>query len=225
MVKKGVFKKGWLIFFAISLLFNGYFLFKDSQIFKNIKKEEVLIKKVTRIIDGDTFDTDKEERIRLKGVQAPEWPKGCLSQEAKLRLQDLILGREVTLKEIEKDNFGRLVAFIYIDELFVDKALIEEGLAQASSGENPRYGVQLLSAEESAQKAKRGIWSSACLPKNPQCKIKGNIRSDKGTKIYHLPQCFNYQKIVINEREGDRWFCSEKEAESAGFTKSNDCPR
>ncbi|MGB9706875.1 MAG: hypothetical protein ACPLXP_02260 [Microgenomates group bacterium] len=42
--------------------------------------------------------------------------------------------------------------------------------------------------------------------------------------VYHLPECYNYDKIVINQREGDRWFCSEEEAKEAGFRKSKDCP-
>lgn len=176
------------------------------------------------MIDGDTFDTAEDERVRLAGALAPEHPKGCLSEEAKERLEELVLGKEVLLKETGKDSFGRIVAFVFSEGLFIDKALVEEGLAKEASGEDPQYGVELLAAEDSAKKAKRGIWSSLCLPKGPECNIKGNVRRDKGTKIYHLPGCFNYEKIVINEREGDQWFCSEEEAKAAGFRKSEDCP-
>ncbi len=106
----------------------------------------------------------------------------------------------------------------------MDKALVEEGLAQASSGENPSYGAELLSAQEMAKKAKRGIWSSLCLGKE-NCLIKGSVRPDKKTKIYHLPECYNYEKVVVNLSEGDRWFCTEEEAQKAGFRKSQDCPK
>ena len=127
--------------------------------------------------------------------------------------------------EIEKDNFGRLVAFVFQDELFVDKTLVEEGLAQASSGDHPLYGSKLLSAQDSSQLSQRNIWSSLCIPQDPNCRIKGNVRRDKGTKIYHLSKCYNYKKIVINEKENDQWFCTEQEAQSAGFTESEDCPK
>jgi hypothetical protein len=36
--------------------------------------------------------------------------------------------------------------------------------------------------------------------------------------------CFNYDRIVMNASEGDKWFCTEAEAKAAGFRKSKDCP-
>jgi hypothetical protein len=48
------------------------------------------------------------------------------------------------------------------------------------------------------------------------CKIKGNI-SAKGEKIYHLPGSSSYERTAINERAGERWFCSEDEAVAAGW--------
>lgn len=224
MLKKIFSQKTLFPLLTISLLLNLFLVLKIFGVLETSPSQNSLKRRVSRVIDGDTFDTDQEERIRLKGAQAPEWPEGCLAQEAKQRLEGLILGQEVLLQEIEKDNFGRLVAFVFVSDLFVDQALVEEGLAQASSGENPQYGAQLLSAQDSAQKAQRGLWSSLCSPKNPDCNIKGNVRRDKGTKIYHLPECFNYQKIVINEKEGDQWLCSESQAQAAGFTISLDCP-
>jgi len=188
---------------------------------RGIKGEKGEKGRVVRVIDGDTFDLEEGVRVRLAGAEAPEYPKGCLSLQAKERLEKLILGKEVKLETLEKDSFGRAVAFVEVDGLLVDKALVEEGLAQAKSGSNPKYGASLLSAQDSAKKAKRGIWSPAC---SSECLIKGNVRDDKGTKIYHLPGCFNYERIVINEKEGDKWFCSEEQAVKAGFRKSEDCP-
>ena len=58
---------------------------------------------------------------------------------------------------------------------------------------------------------------------NTNCLIKGNI-SASGEKIYHLPGCGSYKKTVITESKGERWFCSEKEAISAGWRKAKNCP-
>ena len=52
------------------------------------------------------------------------------------------------------------------------------------------------------------------------CLIKGNVNSKKD-KIYHLPGMRYYDKTNINTAEGDRWFCSEKEAVDNGFRKSS----
>jgi len=52
-----------------------------------------------------------------------------------------------------------------------------------------------------------------------QCLIKGNISSKK-EKIYHLPGQQYYEKTIINESKGERWFCTEEEAIEAGWRKS-----
>lgn len=55
-----------------------------------------------------------------------------------------------------------------------------------------------------------------------ECLIKGNISS--GGKIYHLPGCGSYDKTVIDENSGEKWFCSESEALVAGWRKAKNCP-
>ena len=45
-------------------------------------------------------------------------------------------------------------------------------------------------------------------------KIKGNINS-RGERIYHCPSWRDYDKITM--KSGDKWFCTESEAKSAGF--------
>jgi len=49
--------------------------------------------------------------------------------------------------------------------------------------------------------------------------IKGNI-SSRGEKIYHLPNSKNYLKTKISTSKGERWFCSEKEAQAFGWRKT-----
>ncbi len=52
------------------------------------------------------------------------------------------------------------------------------------------------------------------------CRIKGNISMNTGERIYHLPSQDYYDETVINSSKGERWFCSESEARSAGWRKS-----
>ena len=51
------------------------------------------------------------------------------------------------------------------------------------------------------------------------CPIKGNI-SDKGEKIYHVPGQQFYAVTKIDVSKGERWFCTEAQAVSAGWRKS-----
>jgi len=48
-----------------------------------------------------------------------------------------------------------------------------------------------------------------------ECDIKGNI-SDNG-RIYHVPGSPSYTATRIDESRGERWFCSEEEAQVAGW--------
>jgi hypothetical protein len=48
------------------------------------------------------------------------------------------------------------------------------------------------------------------------CDIKGNI-NPKGEHIYHMPGGRYYANTWIDSVRGERWFCSEAEAEAAGW--------
>jgi micrococcal nuclease len=60
-------------------------------------------------------------------------------------------------------------------------------------------------------------------PAPTSCVIKGNISSSK-EKIYHMPGCGSYNQTAIDTSAGERWFCSEQEAVTAGWRKAKNCP-
>ena len=51
------------------------------------------------------------------------------------------------------------------------------------------------------------------------CLIKGNI-SAKGERIYHVPGGKYYGPTRINTAKGERWFCTDAEARTAGWRRS-----
>jgi hypothetical protein len=55
--------------------------------------------------------------------------------------------------------------------------------------------------------------TALCIP------VKGNI-SSTGERIYHVPGQKVYEETKISSRRGERWFCSEEEARTAGWRKS-----
>ena len=68
-------------------------------------------------------------------------------------------------------------------------------------------------------------WSSAAAQtrevasSDDDCRIKGNI-SWSGERIYHVPGGQYYKRTRIDPSEGERWFCTEEEAQSAGWRRS-----
>lgn len=57
-------------------------------------------------------------------------------------------------------------------------------------------------------------------PDEEECLIKGNISLRSGERIYHVPGQEYYEETIIREEYGERWFCSEEEAQAAGWRKS-----
>ena len=69
-----------------------------------------------------------------------------------------------------------------------------------------------------AQTILLGAVSAAEAP-SPECVIKGNVNR-KGERIYHLPGQLNYSQISMQKGLGERWFCTEAEAEASGWRKA-----
>lgn len=116
---------------------------------------------VTRVIDGDTFVLENNERVRLLGIDAPE--KGqFLWKEAKDYLTEKVKDKKVVLKpdKVERDKYGRLLRYVFIDNEFINLELIERGYAKVLIIEpNTKYALMFLEAERRARENKLGIWN------------------------------------------------------------------
>jgi len=209
---------------------------------------------VVKIVDGDTIDVQMEnkiERLRLIGINTPETvdprkPVECFGQEASAKAKELLNGRKVYLEkdemQDERDKYGRLLRYVWREDgLFYNLEIIKQGYAYEYTYQAPYvYQQKFKEAEQYSRKNKLGLWAdSACqteqeqhaeatsansdLPENPNCIIKGNINS-KGEKIYHFLGCQSYANTKINLENGEKYFCSEAEAEAAGWKRAGNCP-
>jgi endonuclease YncB( thermonuclease family) len=108
--------------------------------------------------DGDTI-TLKGERIRLRGIDAPELHQACslagaaypCGRQARDRLQQLIGGQTVDCEGWERDRFRRLLALCRAGSVELNRALVEQGWAVA-------FG-EFQSEERAARQAARGLWA------------------------------------------------------------------
>lgn len=221
--KVGIFLLG--IVLLLSLALNIYLLkiLGPNRISSDQNLQQI---RVTRVIDGDTFDADNGERYRLYEIDAPEYPKGCLSEDAKNRLENLVLNKTISIKSLHRDNFGRILVLVYQKVLLINEILVEEGYAYFMGNKIiDTTSLIIEKAQEKAKLAERGVWSALCQTKKDNCLIKGNYREATQTRIYHTPDCYNYDKITIKAGTSDSWFCTEEEAKKTGFRKSLDCPK
>jgi len=182
---------------------------------------------VVEVIDGDTIRLDDDRRIRYIGVDTPEEGE-CFSQEAKKINSDLVLGKKVRLEmDInEMDRFGRYLAYVYLqegkEEVFVNEFLLAEGAGEFFLDTvNLRYQDLLVQAAEKAHEENEGLWQTCASDPKKGCQIKGNIdRLDK--RWYHLPSFRHYEATEVNLEHGDRWFCTEEEAQAVGFQRARE---
>jgi len=90
---------------------------------------------VTQVIDGDTIVIDTGQRVRYIGIDAPEiYPEAeRFGQEAWSLNSALVAGKEVTLERdvSDTDQYGRLLRYVYADNLFVNGEVVRRGLARA----------------------------------------------------------------------------------------------
>lgn len=50
--------------------------------------------------------------------------------------------------------------------------------------------------------------------------IKGNVDQRSGELLYHVPESLFYSTTVVEPGQGDRWFCTEAEAQALGWERS-----
>ena len=147
------------ILLFLVLLFSGvYFTFEKTA------AEEVYINEV---IDGDTVVSASGKRIRLLGIDSPEinWEQGgaeFFGWEARDYLIEQLLNKNVNLEyDIDKkDDYGRSLAYIFLDGENFNLKLLEQGYAGLMLvSPNDKYRKIFIRAADEARKNRRGIWN------------------------------------------------------------------
>ncbi len=118
------------------------------------------LKYVSKVIDGDTITLDNGEKVRLIGIDTPERGK-CYYKEAKLRLTELVLNKNVELEKdiTNRDKYKRLLRYIYIENNSINNMLVEEGYAKSYYYPPDIKNYQIFrQSEKLAKKNSLGMW-------------------------------------------------------------------
>lgn len=210
--------------------------------YPGLKEKKFERETVSRIVDGDTFETASGQKIRLIGVNTPEITNGKsepYGKEAKAFSQSRLEGKKVYLFRDtgSTDKYGRLLRYLFVDgePVMFNETLIAEGYANPMTvPPNVMYADSFVMLERKARGGNKGLWGDAGgnsaaaaaagsggggqgTAENVSCpspSIKGNINA-KGEKIYHMPGGRYYNQTVA-----EQMFCTEQEAADAGFRKS-----
>ncbi len=120
---------------------------------------------VTRVIDGDTIDVmlnGVNTRIRYLQMNTPERDEPCYRESTQANA-DLVLGKTARLvADQEKvDRYDRLLRFIYVDDVNVNRALVEGGFAEVVLyPPNDAHYDEFVRLEQEAAAAGRGCHPS-----------------------------------------------------------------
>jgi len=118
----------------------------DSQNRREIVMYQYKIKKINRVIDGDTIDVDIDlgfwvtvsYRVRLKDIDAAETRTKNLEEKAegiKARLwleKELAREGEWVIETHKEDKYGRILGTLYLvgDPVTVNERMLNEGIAK-----------------------------------------------------------------------------------------------
>lgn len=126
---------------------------------------------VTRVIDGDTIEIEGKIKVRYIGVNTPEiyhdttgkkTGEQCFAEEAYLKNKNLVEGKAVNLiKDIsDKDKYGRLLRYVYADNIFVNEYLVKNGFAKLMTIKpDIKYATQFKDDQKVAKINNLGIWA------------------------------------------------------------------
>lgn len=125
---------------------------------------------VTRTVDGDTAEMrladGSTETVRYIGVDTPEsvkpdTPVQCYGLAASHFNERLVDGERVRLVigEEARDPYGRLLAYVHLEDRFVNAELLRRGYATTLTiPPNDRYAGRFAGIERAAAREGRGLW-------------------------------------------------------------------
>lgn len=134
--------------------------------------------RVRNVIDGDTIELTDGRLLRYIGVDTPEIRKrqGArwvyspepFAEDAKRFNKSLVFDKTVNVEyDVQRyDRYGRLLGYVFVDGVFVNLELVNQGYAKTLPiPPNLKYASLFEESEQQARKADVGIWGIATTKK------------------------------------------------------------
>jgi endonuclease YncB( thermonuclease family) len=112
------------------------------------------------LLEVALLQSGQRQVVRLTGIAVPP----CVQSAAVARTTSLTRGQVVYLElsAQQRDAYGYLAGYIWVDAVMLNEQLVSEGLAEPT-GTAGRYQQRLASARASASAYRSGGWSTGCL--------------------------------------------------------------
>lgn len=161
-----------LILFLIAFLF--YIFYEDLTVPIQSRNDDVV--RVIKIYDGDTIGVllgQKEERVRLIGIDAPEVGQRPWGKRAKQYMKGILDDSDWKVRlefDIElRDKYNRLLAYVWTEDgRMINLLMLENGFAMLFTvPPNLKYVESLKVAQKKARQKGIGIWGKKGLNQKP----------------------------------------------------------
>ena len=177
---------------------------------------------VNKIIDGDTVQLESGEIVRYLGIDSPELATRdsgpeFYAREAARYNKKLVFMKKVRLEfDVEKkDQYGRMLAYVFVKDLFVNGELVKHGYAKAMvKPPNLKYKDTFINYQKKAMDEEKGLWQEK--KRETESSYVGNKR----TYLLHRPSCKLVSKISDKNRI---IFRSRIDAIKIGYSPCKEC--
>ena len=195
--------------------------------------------KVVSVSDGDTItvlDSNKtQHKIRLYGVDCPESHQDYGSK-AKEFTSGLVFGKEVSVKVMDTDRYGRNVGVVNVGSMVLNEELLKNGMAWYYAQYcKSSFCSQWSQYQEEAKNRKAGLWSMSNPTPPWEFRRAGKTVSSTETTIQKTPQAGAYHgntsSKVFHQSSCDAYNCknctdvfqNREDAVKAGYRPCGKC--
>jgi len=160
-----------------------YYYINNNKSPENIKhnenSKEIFV--VKRVVDGDTFQLENGDKVRLLGIDTPEkFESKKLDRDVEASKQDkktikklgqlasdyvkkFVEGKKVYLEKEpnheDKDRYGRMLRWVYLEDgTFVNGKIVKDGYAQVYEKFPVSKLEELRKYQREARENNRGLW-------------------------------------------------------------------
>ena len=130
------------------------------------------------------------EKVRLIGSDAPDSGRYSGRKQAREFLTRLVHGKTVSLETdtARRDHQRRLLAYVYVGDLFVNLELIRQGqTVMYTRPPNVKHAIAYGKAQQEAREAGRGVWqqtASSDRIARPSPRRDGNVETSESAAFF-----------------------------------------
>ena len=116
---------------------------------------------IVRIVDGDTFEVNSSQQVRLLCINTPERNKEYYSEAKDFLLKFEGKEGEILRDKEDVDRYERKLRYLFYNDMLINQEIIEEGFAHVYLCQGLGYEEEMEKAQQVARKQEKGLWKKS----------------------------------------------------------------